>query len=211
MLALTVAFAAAPTARLAIEALRPPGKRLSFGAVVRGLDLVESPPTEDELALLEEALSEHGLLVFEGAAPPELEPGRFVDLVRRLNPGSAETVWRDQRTNPWERFKAAHMGPAGTFQLPDCPEVLVLGTGEVVDHFGLSAVLGGKRAAYGKDTGSQVIGGGALQWHIDGAIWAAPSSGRGLVGSELRAPVGLPCSPRRAALAERALPSPRAR
>ena len=28
--------------------------------------------------------------------------------------------------------------------------------------------LGGKRAAYGATSGSQVLGGGALQWHIDG-------------------------------------------
>jgi hypothetical protein len=42
-----------------------------------------------------------------------------------------------------------------------------------VDHWGLTASLGGARRAYGKDEGSQVIGGGLLQWHIDGAFWGA--------------------------------------
>jgi hypothetical protein len=31
--------------------------------------------------------------------------------------------------------------------------------------------LGGDRNAYGKDEGSQVLGGGALQWRIDGTFY----------------------------------------
>ena len=174
-------FVLQSSARIAIEPLRPSDKQLRFGAVVTGLDLSEAP-SDAVVEELQAALSEHGLLVLEGAVRPELKPQCFSELVRRLNPG-AETIWRDQRTNPWEKYKAEHMGPAGTFQLPGCPEVLVLGTGEVNDHFGLSATLGGKRAAYGKDSGSQVLGGGALQFHLDGAFWRSPSSSAS----------GLPC------------------
>jgi hypothetical protein len=43
----------------------------------------------------------------------------------------------------------------------------------VEGHWGLTANLGGARQAYGKAAGSQVIGGGLLQWHIDGAFWQA--------------------------------------
>jgi alpha-ketoglutarate-dependent taurine dioxygenase len=87
---LALASAAIASARLAIEPIRPPDKRLSFGAVVRGLSL-RAPLSEAELAELDAALSEHGLLLLESAAPPDLEPRAFSDLVRRLNPG-AETV-----------------------------------------------------------------------------------------------------------------------
>ena len=159
--------------RLTVETLQPPDKLLSFGAVVRGLDLAD-PLSEDDVAMLEAALADHGLLVLEGAAHPTVEAERFSNLVRQLNPG-AETTWRDQQTNPWERYKADHMGPAGTFNLPSCHDVLVLGKGDVEDHFGLTCALGGKRKAYGA-SGSQVIGGGQLQWHIDGAFWKSPSS-----------------------------------
>ena len=167
-----------PFARLTIEALRPREKRLTFGAIVRGLKL---PPSQEELLLLEEALTQHGLLLLEGAAPPDSDPFFFAQLVKRLNPG-AQTVWRDQQTNPWERYKA-ESAPAGTFQLPGCSDVLVLGKGELRDHFGLSCTLGGKRPAYGSHSGSQVIGGGSLQWHLDGAFWDAPST----------CATGLPC------------------
>ena len=43
-------------------------------------------------------------------------------------------VWRDQRTNPWERHKAEHLGPAGTFQLPTCPEVRVGQNALLITH-----------------------------------------------------------------------------
>ena len=168
--------------RLAIEPIRPRGKQLQFGAAVRGLDL-SAPLDEAEVQLLSEALAEHGLLVLKGAAPAHVDPHAFVSLLRRLNPGEDLTIWRDQATNPWERHKAERMGPAGTFQLPDCREVLVIGKGELRDHWGLSCALGGARAAYGNSSGSQVIGGGALQWHIDGAMWASPATSAS----------GLPC------------------
>ena len=113
--------------------------------MARGVDLESM--SDEEARLLKDALAQHGVLVLEKAAPPEQEPHLFADLVRRLNPG-AETIWRDQATNPWEKYKAANLGHAGTFQLPGCREVLVLGTGEIRDHFGLSCTLGGARGAF---------------------------------------------------------------
>lgn len=158
-----------------------PGEE-AFGAEVIGLDLTSGQPSPDVLAELESALSRHGLLLFRRATLDHVPPRHFADFVGHFNPGTS-TIWRDQRSNPWERYKAEAMGPAGTFQLPSCPETLVIGKGELVDHWGLTCSLGGKRAAYGKESGSQVIGGGKLQWHIDGAFWDAPSS----------AASGLPC------------------
>lgn len=139
---------------------------------MHGLDLAR-PLSDADIEMLESALAEHSLLILKNAAAPDVEPQNFADLVRRLNPG-AETVWRDQETNPWEKFKA-ESSPAGTFQLPHCREVLVLGKGEH-DQFGLKCMLGGARAAYGTQSGSQVIGGGKLQWHLDGAFWRAPKT-----------------------------------
>lgn len=81
-----------------------------------------------------------------------------------------DTIWRDQVNNPWEIFKVQQGNLAGTYQIPDEPGVLVLGVGEI-DHYGLKATLGGDRAAYGDDKGSQVLGGGSLQWHIDGTFY----------------------------------------
>ena len=173
MFLLSAAIVAA--SHFTIEPLRPPDKRLGFGAIVRGLDLENGAPSDDDIAQLESALATHGLLLLESAAAPDLEPREFANLVKRLNPGS-KTIWRDQDSNPWELHKAENMGPAGTFNIPDCRDVLVVGKGDLNNHFGLSCTLGGKRAAYGKTSGSQVIGGGALQWHLDGAFWDAPSS-----------------------------------
>ena len=120
--------------------------------------------------------------------PESLDPAALAELVRSFDPGAA-TVWRDQATNPWERHKALHMGGAGTFQLPPPRQsTLVLGKGEVKDHYGLTATLGGARAAYGSSKGSQVIGGGKLQWHLDGAFWSAG----GATGLPCRA-VGMRC------------------
>lgn len=154
---------------LRVEPLRTVGKDLRFGATVHGVDV--SRVDDACFAQLRDALWEHSLLVLPGQGGAT--PGDHVALIRRFDP-AATSVWRDQRTNPWERHKAEHLGGAGTFMLPDpYPEVLVLGKGEVRDHWGLTATLGGARAAYGRTKGSQVIGGGALQWHIDGAFWRA--------------------------------------
>lgn len=113
------------------------------------------------------ALVQHQLLVIPGQV--HLTPAEEVGFVRKIDIESAG-VWRDQKKNPWERFKVEQGNKAGTYQIPFEPGVLVLGQGEI-DHHGLNVTLGGDRAAYGEDSGSQVLGGGSLQWHIDGAFY----------------------------------------
>lgn len=113
------------------------------------------------------ALHHHQLLVIPGQQ--HLTPRQEVAFYRALDRNGVG-VWRDQRNNPWELFKVAQGNTAGTYQIPQEPGVLVLGKGEI-DHYGLQVTLGGDRGAYGKDRGSQVLGGGSLQWHIDGAFY----------------------------------------
>ncbi len=136
-----------------------------FGACVSDFDC--AAPRSGDLDDLRAALHVHQLLVFPQQA--HLTPQQEVTFYRGIDlDGSG--VWRDQLNNPWEVFKAEQGNLAGTYQIPDEPGVLVLGKGDI-DHYGLTVTLGGARGAYGKDEGSQVLGGGALQWHIDGTFY----------------------------------------
>ena len=137
----------------------------AFGARVEEFDCAGIDATT--AGSLREALHEHQLLIFSGQG--HLQPGEEVAFCRAIDINGTD-VWRDQRNNPWEVFKVEQGNQAGTYQLPDEPAVLVLGKGEI-DHFGLQVTLGGDRDAYGDDQGSQVLGGGALQWHIDGPFY----------------------------------------
>ncbi len=139
-----------------------------FGAEVTAFDCA----TFDKAAIedIREALHRHQLLVFRNQQG--LTPHREVALCRAIDHRGAG-IWRDQTRNPWEVYKVAQGNQAGTYQLPAEPAVLVIGNGDI-DHYGLRVTLGGDRGAYGKDEGSQVLGGGALQWHIDGAFYAHP-------------------------------------
>jgi len=137
-----------------------------FGARVTDYDCaVLDTAAADELRL---ALHHHQLLIFPGQQ--QLTPQQEVAFYRSIDL-QGESVWRDQSNNPWEVFKVAQGNKAGTYQIPAEPGVLVLGKGDI-DHYGLKVTLGGERGAYGKDQGSQVLGGGALQWHIDGTFYA---------------------------------------
>ena len=139
-----------------------------FGAVVSAFDCARADTeTADRLRL---ALHQHEVLVFPGQQ--HLSPADEVAFYRSIDL-HGNGVWRDQRNNPWEVFKVQQGNLAGTYQLPDEPAVLVLGKGDI-DHCGLRVRLGGDRSAYGRDRGSQVLGGGALQWHIDGPFYAHP-------------------------------------
>ncbi|MDP6920098.1 MAG: TauD/TfdA family dioxygenase [Arenicellales bacterium] len=113
------------------------------------------------------ALHQEQLVVVRGQQ--HLTPQEEVRFYRALYP-EGTSVWRDQRENPWERYKVEQGNKAGTYQIPSEPGVLVLGKGEI-DHYGLKVTLGGDRAAYGKTSGSQVLGGGTMQWHIDGTFY----------------------------------------
>jgi len=140
----------------------------ALGASVAGVDC--AAPDAASIEPLRRALHEHELLVFRDQR--HLTPRQEVAFYRALDP-KGNGIWRDQQNNPWEVFKVEQGNLAGTYQLPAEPGVLVLGKGEI-DHYGLRVTLGGERGAYGRDAGSQVLGGGALQWHIDGAFYQHP-------------------------------------
>jgi alpha-ketoglutarate-dependent taurine dioxygenase len=136
-----------------------------FGATITDFDCaIPNKNAADEIRL---ALHHHQLMVIPNQQ--HLTPQQEVAFYRSIDI-SGLTVWRDQTNNPWEVFKIAQGNKAGTYQMPEEPGVLVLGKGEI-DHYGLKVTLGGDRDAYGKDQGSQVLGGGALQWHIDGTFY----------------------------------------
>jgi alpha-ketoglutarate-dependent taurine dioxygenase len=136
-----------------------------FGATITDFDCaIPNNDTADEIRL---ALHQHQLLVIRNQQ--HLTPQQEVAFYRSIDINGL-TIWRDQTNNPWEVFKVAQGNKAGTYQIPEEPGVLVLGKGEI-DHYGLKVTLGGDRGAYGKDQGSQVLGGGALQWHIDGTFY----------------------------------------
>ena len=140
-------------------------EQLPFGASVSDLDCATVEARQlDELRL---AIHRHQLLVIP--RQQHLTPKQEVAFYRGLN-REAASVWRDQVNNPWEVYKVEQGNKAGTYQVPDEPGVLVLGKGKI-NHYGLKVTLGGERGAYGKERGSQVLGGGALQWHIDGTFY----------------------------------------
>ncbi len=136
-----------------------------FGAVVTDFDCAQTDETV--IDNLRRALHQHQLLVFP--AQQHLTPQQEVAFYRSIDINGI-SVWRDQRSNPWEVYKVGQGNKAGTYQIPEEPGVLVLGKG-AIDHYGLKVTLGGERGAYGEDKGSQVLGGGALQWHIDGTFY----------------------------------------
>jgi alpha-ketoglutarate-dependent taurine dioxygenase len=136
-----------------------------FGALVSDHDCALTDGDSADAIRL--ALHRHQLLVVP--QQQHLTPPQEVSFYRAIDIHGV-SVWRDQRNNPWEVFKVRQGNIAGTYQIPGEPGVLVLGKGEI-DHHGLKVTLGGDRGAYGKDQGSQVLGGGALQWHIDGTFY----------------------------------------
>jgi alpha-ketoglutarate-dependent taurine dioxygenase len=139
-----------------------------FGALVQNVDCA---CIDDVVAdPIRAALYQYQVLIFEGQQ--HLTPSQEVQFYLQVD-SDADSIWRDQVNNPWEVFKVEQGNTAGTYQLPGEPGVLVLGKGEI-NHHGLKVTLGGDRAAYGDDAGSQVLGGGALQWHIDGAFYQHP-------------------------------------
>ncbi len=136
-----------------------------FGVTVKQVDCARAEP--DAIDALRATLHEYELLLFPGQQ--HLTPREEVAFCRAIDV-DGKGVWRDQVNNPWEVYKVEQGNAAGTYQLPGEPGVLVLGQGEI-DHFGLRVTLGGERRAYGAERGSQVLGGGVLQWHIDGAFY----------------------------------------
>ena len=136
-----------------------------FGARVEDVDCAQV--SKDDAQAIKNALHKFEVLIFPGQH--HLDPHQEVAFYRSIDT-EAKSVWRDQVNNAWEVYKVKMGNQAGTYQIPDESGVLVLGQGRI-DHYGLDVVLGGERDAYGEDEGSQVLGGGALQWHIDGTFY----------------------------------------
>ena len=82
-----------------------------FGAEVYGADLSQHI-NKELLESIQKLFAKHQLLVFRSQS--HLTPEDQARFARLFDPNS-KTVWRDQRTNPWERFKAEKMGGAGTY------------------------------------------------------------------------------------------------
>ena len=140
-------------------------KGSSFGAAVTNIDCTSL--SEGDIDQIRAAIYQHQLLILQDQ--DHLSPSQEVKFYLQINP-DADSIWRDQKHNPWERYKVEQGNAAGTYQIPEAPGVLVLGKGDI-DHYGLRVTLGGERGAYGKEEGSQVLGGGDLQWHIDGTFY----------------------------------------
>ena len=136
-----------------------------FGVLALGVDCASIDKAS--IRAVRGALHFDQIVVFPDQG--HLTPQQEVAFHRALYP-EGTSVWRDQRENPWERYKVDQGNKAGTYQIPSEPGVLVLGKGEI-DHYGLKVMLGGDRAAYGGTSGSQVLGGGTMQWHIDGTFY----------------------------------------
>lgn len=136
-----------------------------FGAQVFAVDC--GAISSKNAASIKKWLHEYELLVFPDQS--HLTPQQEVVFYKKIDTDAC-TVWRDQINNPWEIYKVEQGNHAGTYQIPEEPGVLVLGKGEI-DHYGLKVKLGGSRDAYGEEDGSQVLGGGGLQWHIDGTFY----------------------------------------
>ena len=136
-----------------------------FGVIASGFDCASADL--ESIKEIRSALHRDQIVVLPGQA--HLTPQQEVAFYRLIYPGGS-TVWRDQTHNRWERYKVEQGNKAGTYQIPKVPGVLVIGKGDI-DHYGLKVTLGGDRAAYGEQEGSQVLGGGVLQWHIDGAFY----------------------------------------
>jgi len=142
-----------------------PLANLDFGVSIHDLDCAD---VDQDLAFqLRTLVAENQVIVFRGQQ--HLNPNQEVAFYQTVNP-DCHSIWRDQENNPWEKYKVEQGNEAGTYQIPGAPGVLVLGKGDI-NHHGLQVTLGGSRSAYGSDRGSQVLGGGDLQWHIDGTFY----------------------------------------
>jgi len=157
-----------------------------FGAVCSAdiCATVAEGPDGATMRAIREALRHHTLLVFKGQrdlSPPVL--GAFTHAFD----SDAPSVWRDLNHNPWEKEKVRTGArdkmlpgepavPGGlsptVVKTPDFSGALAIGQGELHDHFGLSGYLGRPASDYvNNEANSQVVGGGVLQWHIDGCFY----------------------------------------
>ncbi len=157
-----------------------------FGAVcsARIRAAVAEGPDGATMRAIHAALRQHTLLVFKGQ--DALRPAELAAFTHSFDP-KAPSVWRDLNYNPWEKEKveagardkmlpeepAVRGGlPPFVVKTPDFSGTLAIGQGELRDHFGLNGHLGRPASDYANnESNSQVVGGGVLQWHIDGCFY----------------------------------------
>jgi alpha-ketoglutarate-dependent taurine dioxygenase len=135
--------------------------------------------SSSQIKTIEALLAKHRVLVFkcQKNLSPENQARFTKQLSMELAPSNSVEnrerthIWRDLKNNPWE-VKKAQIGQAGDFMIPSLPEVLVIGQGNIKEHYGITGELGGQRKNYGNSKqNSQVVGGRQFQWHIDGAFY----------------------------------------
>ena len=97
-----------------------------FGVITRDLDCASA--SADDITRVRAEMHEQQLLVIRHQQ--HLTPQEEVSFYRTVYPEGA-SVWRDQRENPWEKYKVEQGNKAGTYQIPSEPSVLVLGKGEI--------------------------------------------------------------------------------
>ena len=89
-----------------------------FGAVASGLDCASIDAASIEA--VRDALHRDQIVVVPDQG--HLTPQQEVTFYRTVYP-EGTSVWRDQRANPWERFKVKQGNQAGTYQIPSEPGV----------------------------------------------------------------------------------------
>lgn len=161
----------------------PVGPVPGFGAVVRCPSLAAALDDAVLFAAIREALHTHLLLVFKDQQ--KLTPAELAAFTHSFDP-SASSVWRDltrvaDSTGggvvegdimlPGAPAPSAHVPDVELDITPGFSGTIAFGQAEVRDHFGFDGFVGGKDKNL---KNSQVVGGGVLQWHIDGAFYASP-------------------------------------
>ena len=159
----------------------------TFGAVVK-VDLNEVVNNPQAFEAVRAALHEYGVLVFQNQQ--DVHPSTLAKFTHKFDEASP-SVWRDLKKNPWELEKAKN-GPSGDFMIPGelmidvysedsfnadvsagFTGTIAIGQAELDNYFGISGPLGGTKryGAVSTKANSQVVGGGVLQWHVDGAFY----------------------------------------
>eukprot|EP01043_Picozoa_sp_COSAG02_P015073 COSAG02_NODE_633_length_19262_cov_32.473256_11_plen_381_part_00 len=161
----------------------PLGSGPGFGAVVRCPSLAVALKEPALFAAIRQALHTHLLLVFKDQQ--SLTPAELAAFTHSFDP-SAPSVWRDLSRVigstgggnvegdvmlPGTPAPSVHVSEAEVDITPGFSGTIAFGQAQVHDHFGFDGFVGGKDKNL---RNSQVVGGGVLQWHIDGAFYRAP-------------------------------------
>jgi alpha-ketoglutarate-dependent taurine dioxygenase len=154
-----------------------------FGAVIRGCDVAAALADPALFATIRDALHTHLLLVIKDQQG--LDPEMLAAFTHSFDP-AAPSVWRDLSRVvgstgggnvegdimlPGRPAPSVHVPEVELDITPGFSGTIAFGQAEVQGHFGFDGFVGGKDK---NQKNSQVVGGGVLQWHIDGAFYRAP-------------------------------------